>query len=399
VKKLPPLRQRRALSAPGGPVTADGDPAARARLAEALAAGAPSDELRTDDLLTHGFHSYPARLHPLTVRRLLDDQPRGAVLLDPFVGSGTTLVEGLRCGLHGFGIDLNPLAVALTRLKARVTDAGERTALVAAATSVAERSLARVRTRARTRDSGDRYDDPRHYMPHVFRELVGLREEIDTVPEPLRGVLGLVLSSIILKVGKQRSETAEQHVVRTIGKGHPTRLFLRKAEELSRRLADLAAEVPPGTLPVDVRTGDARHLKHLADEAVDVIVTSPPYLGTYDYAEQHQRRIGWLGLDDKALRAHEIGARRRGDPLEVWQKDVDAFVSEFARVLRLRGLAYVVIGDSAVGERIIEGDVAVRKAADRASLTLIASAAQARPNFYRPAKTRTRREHLLMLRR
>jgi DNA modification methylase len=396
----PRARQRRALSARGGPITAAGEPAERRRLVEALDLPPDADARQ----LTHGFHSYPARFHPLLVRRLLAGRGAPGVVLDPFVGGGTTLVEAMLIGARARGSDVNPLAVELSRLKAAVWPVPRRARLVERAAAVSARSLERVKARARTRGSGERYDDPRRYAPHVFRELVGLREELDDEPdaELLRALL-LILSSIVVKVSRQPSDTAAGTVERAVAKGFASRLFARKAEELAARLGELAAAVPPATPPSDVRLADARALTHVDAESVDLVVTSPPYLGTYDYAEQHARRYGWLGLDPGPFAAREIGARRgaraAADPLAAWQADVDAFVAEIARVLAPRGRAYVVIGDSAVGTRAIAGDQALRRAAERARLTLLAAAAQERPNFYAPTGRRTRREHLVALAR
>jgi DNA modification methylase len=397
-----PSRPRRALSARGGRVVSSGDPRWRRLLAEALAVPADADPRQ----LTHGFHSYPARFHPLLCRRLLAESARaGTVVLDPFVGSGTTLVEAALRGATGRGVDANPLAVALTALKATPSTPERREALAARAADVAARSLARVKKRARTATAGDQYDDPSRYAPHVFRELVGLREEIAAEAEPLRATLLLVLSSILVKVSRQRADTTTRDpralIDRAIGKGNPSRLFARKAVELAQQMAAFSTAVPPGTPPPEVRVGDARRLAHVAAASVDVVLTSPPYLGTYDYAEQHARRFGWLGLDARSFAAAEIGARRgQRDParaLADWQRDVDAFVAELARVLRADGLAFVAIGDSAVGAQAIAGDAAIRRAAEPARLAVVANAAEDRPNFYHRAGGETRREHLLLL--
>jgi DNA modification methylase len=397
-----PPRPRRALSAPGGRLRSDGDPRARRLLGEALAIPGEADSRE----LTHGFHSYPARFHPLLCRRILAEHAGpGAVVLDPFVGSGTTLIEAALRGAAGRGVDANPLAVALTTLKATPWDAARRDQLAARAADVTARSLDRVKRRARSRTHGGEYDDPSHYEGHVFRELVGLREELQNEVEPIRGTLLLVLSSILVKVSRQRADTSAHTVERAVGKGLPTRLFARKAEELGRQLAAFAAAVPPGTAAPDVRLGDARQLAHVAAASVDVILTSPPYLGTYDYTEHHARRFGWLGLDARSFAGTEIGARRRTAPLPPaaalarWQHDVDTFVAEFARVLRPGGLAFVAIGDSALGSHVVAGDAAIRRAAEKARLRFIASAAEERPNFYARSGTRTRDEHLILLAR
>ena len=396
------LRRRRALSAPGGPVASGGEATHARALAEALRVST-GDETETRSL-THGFHSWPARFHPLLVRRLLADATPGTTLCDPFVGSGTTLIEGAVAGLRGIGTDVNPLAVELTRLKATPLSAERRAALLAAARRAAEQSLARVKARARTAGSGERYDDPKQYAPHVFRELVGLREEIGRAPPSERRPLLLVLSSILIKVSRTPSETAAGSLERAVGKTLPTRLFLCRAEELDRQLAAFAARVAAATPPPEVRVADARKLAHVPAASVARILTSPPYLGTYDYAHQHERRLGWLELDRglvERAESAEIGSRRRAqDPeraLREWQADVDAFVAEFARVLQPAGRAYVVIGDSAVGSRSIAGDQALRQAAERAGLAVVAWAHQERPSYYRPSGRDKRREHLLLL--
>ncbi len=67
---------------------------------------------------THGYHVYPAMMIPQVARRLIRSYGGGAqLLLDPFCGSGTSLVEARLAGLDAVGIDLNPFAVLLARAK------------------------------------------------------------------------------------------------------------------------------------------------------------------------------------------------------------------------------------------------------------------------------------------
>jgi tRNA G10 N-methylase Trm11 len=67
---------------------------------------------------THGYHIYPAMMIPQVARRLIRTYGGGArLLLDPFCGSGTSLVEARLAGVNAVGIDLNPFAVLLARVK------------------------------------------------------------------------------------------------------------------------------------------------------------------------------------------------------------------------------------------------------------------------------------------
>src|SRR5258706_5182891 len=88
--------------------------------ADALVAAlrAPHVDHDIAESLTHPFHSYPARLHPATARLLVELVARGAgeaPIVDPFCGSGTSLVEAPPAGLRAIGVDLNPLAVLVAR--------------------------------------------------------------------------------------------------------------------------------------------------------------------------------------------------------------------------------------------------------------------------------------------
>lgn len=67
---------------------------------------------------THGFHTYPAMFIPQVARRLLQTySKKGENICDIFCGSGTALVESRLLGRNSYGIDLNPLAVFLAKVK------------------------------------------------------------------------------------------------------------------------------------------------------------------------------------------------------------------------------------------------------------------------------------------
>jgi DNA methylase len=193
----------------------------------------------------HGFHTYPARMHPLTASRLVEAfSPARATLLDPFCGSGTVLVEAMIAGRSAIGTDLNPIAVRLAATKTRARAPGELEALVAAARMVSDyakdRRLARAgATRRLPREDVVAFD------PHVLLELDGLRAGIEEkAPGLLRADLFIVLSAILVKLSRKRGDTSEALGARRIAAGYPSKLFVRKAEELARRLAELEALLP-----------------------------------------------------------------------------------------------------------------------------------------------------------
>jgi len=76
---------------------------------------------------THGFHQYPARMHPEIAKRLIEKYAikSSDIVFDPFMGSGGVLVESMLHGNNSVGIDLNPFAVLLATVKTTPLDAAK----------------------------------------------------------------------------------------------------------------------------------------------------------------------------------------------------------------------------------------------------------------------------------
>lgn len=402
-------RQRRALSHVGGRAALEGDPIAAAALAAALDVPTSAQAEEEARAHVHGFHSYPARMHPLSARRLVEDlSAKGERVLDPFCGSGTVLVEARLLGREAVGVDANPLAVRLARLKTRGGTADERERLIHFAKEAA--ALADARREARTGPS-HRYppSDIALFAPHVLLELDGLRLGIDRVPDDrARADLDLVLSSILIKVSRRASDTAGREEARRIAAGYPARLLVRKTEELARRLAAIEAPLAAAPRPI-VLEGDARELADVYDRSVSLIVTSPPYPGVYDYLEHHEARLRWLRLRADRFGEAEIGARRSLDPLGPeeglarWRRDIGDVLRALHRVMRPTARAVLLIADSVVaGSPVFAADL-LKSLAPRCGLSVTALASQERPHFHGPTARafakRPRREHAILLQR
>src|SRR5262249_52504258 len=154
-----------------------------------------------------------------------------------------------------------------------------------------------VAERARHARHGAPRDEQLWFAPHVLVELANLRGEI--LREPARQAregLELVLSSILVKLSRQESDTRRAKVDKQIARGFATRMFLSKAEELAARLSALGARLAAGAEAARVSVGDARRLQ-VGASTVSLVATSPPYRAAFDYLAHHERRARWLGLD------------------------------------------------------------------------------------------------------
>jgi hypothetical protein len=399
------VKRRRSLTHIGGAVEKTGQREVAEILAGALDV-APSQEPRGDQrgeatrndkddpdrAHVHGFHSYPARMHPATAARMVRGlSGEGATVLDPFCGSGTVLVEGMIAGRKMIGTDLNPLAVRLASLKTSPRTATERDLLVAMARGVA--TFANER-RLRRAGATKRYppEDVATFEPHVLLELDSLNAGIKDVGDArVKEALQLCLSAILVKVSRKASDTASHEAPRRIAAGYPSRLLVKKAEELGRRFAVLEGLLPQGANGVKgarVTLDDATRLKSVGAATVDAIVTSPPYVATYDYIAHHALRMRWLGLDASAFGAGETGSRRRYAPLgaaearATWTRELTNILGAMARVCRKGARVGLLIADSAVQGEALRADALVAAIAPGAGFELLARATQTRPHFH-----------------
>lgn len=394
---------RRALSHVGGRIHIEGGTdLERALLAAALEAKPDDPYLRSH---VHGFHAYPARLHPVTAQRLVKGLSRpGDRVLDPFCGSGTVLVEALLERRSPTGLDANPLAVMLTSYKLRRSSARELEQLVTAARLVAESAEAR---RVARKGPSRRYPagQARQFDPHVLLELDGLRAGIESFEtQTIRAGLMLVFSSIANKVSRQQSDTSTKPSQRRWASGFVIQFFLRKTEELAKRRAQLDARLGAGEPEKHtVKLGDARRLP-FDNCSFAAVITSPPYPGVYDYVEHHRLRLQWLGLDVDYLAKHEIGARRqaRGQAEQSFNEQLRSCLSEMSRVIMPGGTIALVVADTVVADVPWYADREIERLATRSGLKLVAVASQARPHFHKSTATafgrRPRCERVLLLR-
>ncbi|HEU0035729.1 MAG TPA: DNA methyltransferase [Kofleriaceae bacterium] len=405
-----------------GRILADGHP----ELADALVAAlrAPKTDHEIADSLTHPLHTYPARLHPATARVLVDvvgsGARRGASILDPFCGSGTALVEAKFAGHRAIGIDLNPLAVLVARAKTwtaaprrrkELRDTGHAIAgLVLAAGKAARRSGAEPMPERRPVGFDPNARNRRlaaWFAPHVRRELELLAYHLDELRAKdgeLADILLACLSAILYKVSSRTSDTDGTWVDRNVARGAAARYFSQRVELLVSGLADLA-HAPGG--PAEVYELDARRMADvIPDGSVHGIVTSPPYAGTYDYAEHQRLRFDFLALRHRELDAGEIGSRRsfetNAEASRHWQRALADTLDAITRALAPGGLAAIVIGDSVARTRAMYALDDIRGALTDA-LVIEAWASQERPMLggteRRAFGDRPKAEHVIVLRR
>lgn len=311
----------------------------------------------------NAMHWYPGTFVPqipsILVQALSD---RGDLVLDPFSGAGTTLIECARLGRRCIGVDINPFAVAIASAKLealRINDADWFRGHALAASQEASRHPAGLPTEAPDgMDEASYAEVHRWFDPETLLELLSLRSYIDAQDaEAARALLRVVFSSILNRVCSQKDHYTyvtdrcfpADLVYRPAGKmfGEQLQILSLAVEGFHSQFLSLHGE-KWSLSGVSITRGDSRSLDGVGSGTVDLVVTSPPYLGVNDYVRS--MRLAQLFYPDSATAGaigDEIGARRkrhRRTAFDEFIADMEAVLSETVRALRPGGFLCLVFG-------------------------------------------------------
>ena len=263
---------------------------------------------RDDDVL----FQYPAMMvSPMQgalIDVLLEHREGPPAILDPFVGSGTTLIEAMRRGLPFAGTDLNPLAVMLARVESAEAASFDIKA------SLARVLVARENARGSTAPPEQRWTT-RWFREDVCGELVALQSAIRAEPQPeLRRLWWACMAEVCRLSGNARLSTPKlqtrplSDLARRIDvAGRFDQLAVRAASVISRRgeaLTQAGYTTRAGTYRPGVTLGlaDARDLP-VPSVLADVVLTSPPYGDnhtTMPYGQASFLPLCWIDREDTA---------------------------------------------------------------------------------------------------
>lgn len=248
---------------------------------------------KSRNLLTHSYHPYPARFIPQLAARLIKEYSGpGDLVYDPFCGSGTALVEGLVASRRVVGGDANGIAVLISRAKTSAFEPSELHSMVRS-------FLERLDLPSDTPIAPQRVPHPRllrWFSEDNLAVLACLKAAVDRVRDArFRRFLRCALSAILKRCSYWPSYSVRS--LRRPGEAfeRPLPALKRQCKAMERGNAELYKALscnPHQALSATVRLRDARTTH---EPSVDLVVTSPPYCTSYNYAELHQLSAFWMG--------------------------------------------------------------------------------------------------------
>jgi hypothetical protein len=259
-----------------------------------------------ESLPVHRWWPYVQGYSADFVRGVLDAAQLGrrASVLDPFAGSGTSLVEARRGGARALGTELLAPAVLAARVKTRFE-------LPARALRAAGR---RTVERGRRRAPGTLpflKETRRQFDPGALDDLTRLRDALPRDETPITDALRLAFGRILIPSSRlHRSPCLGYDRRHRLSDRSPFDRFLDAVDEMAADLDSLTSERARWGPAARLVEGDSRTVRWPAG-SVDLAVTSPPYVNGMDYVMNYKIDLAWLGYarsyaDLAALRSAEV---------------------------------------------------------------------------------------------
>ena len=317
---------------------------------------------------THNIHRYSGKFIPQIAARAIALLTRpGDLVVDPYCGSGTTLLESALLRRRATGIDLNPLAVLIARVKTTPIPEATLSELISTlgnrlATSGVDSGFPLFRETTECKipepELDPRFCDEwyrKWFQPHVLKELIAIDLAIREVDAPvLRDVAYVAFSNVL-----RRSSNAHSGYPNVMfdknspEKASPIPPFLKTLERNIEMVASLAS-LGASWSDVNVVHGNATALP-MANGSVDAVISHPPYVGSVPYAEYGALSLRWLGFDPKQLDRQLTGGRRQSrDVVERFEYGYRQMLQETYRVLRPGRHAFLMVGNPVVRRKTVD---------------------------------------------
>lgn len=273
------------------------------------------DTVKFTERATHSIHSYTAKLLANIPYFFFNNSyfvSQKYRILDPFCGSGTVLLEAKLAGLNPYGSDANPLARLITAVKCNNFDVAKLESLKEFLKESLTNNNVQSKIPYKNLKSLDFW-----FEKHIQNQLQSLYVSISSIPDKkYRDFYLICFSNCVRKVSNADSRISvpvkinpEKYSDNSLHKiNSQKKLQELKVTNAIEKFFDIVNQnikrvhnkinISPSRYAGKVISNDSRNLRGLADESIDLILTSPPYAGAQKYIRASSLNLYWLGYEN-----------------------------------------------------------------------------------------------------
>lgn len=358
--------------------------------------------------VTHNYHPYPAKFTPHLIRTLIKESTReNDYIWDPFCGSGTLNVEAYRCRRHSLGSDINPLAVLISSVKTNPI-------IPETLNDYKSTLFEYLRIKRKSKLSyylnkgvvnGNYEELKRWFSDSHFQELAWLLHCIQTFSssKKLTDFALCCFSAILKKTSLWLSSSVKPQFDTEKDPMIPLKAFERQFNKMEKSNRAFFKETEDIDSAICIIKHDAkRKLPPRYYMKFDAIITSPPYLISYEYSDifrlstnflyfqnnHNEFRLRFIGSKKKKRISHKsISTKFRSDPWYVklsqlksrrlhnsvlsYYAEMNRFLNNASNSLKKRGRFILIVGDARIESRHIPNAFSLTRIARTYGLNLI----------------------------
>ncbi len=307
-----------------------------------------------NNYLTHGIHSYHAKYIPSIPNYFIKKySKKGDFVLDPFCGSGTTLLESMLLERNSTGIDLSFIAYKISKAKTTIVDP---LILDMAFKEFEEKYNSDIIVKQQ--EFPDKYIWFTKENAEILDKIFSIIESIENVD--VRNIYETAFSSILKRVSNKRKTWNNGYIADNVlpnieFTGDVYNIFLSRIKDYNNRFKKLYTKMK-NKVKLKTVAVNSNVLDYETDIKYDLVVTSPPYPFAVDFVKYNRLTYYWFNKDVNLFAEKETGSRHkrsRKDAVEEFFIEMEKIYLHIFKFVRVGGHFCMTVGNTSRNKRKI----------------------------------------------
>ena len=297
---------------------------------------------------THGFFRYYGKFPPPIASRFLEEYHTKSdeLILDPMVGSGTTLVEASIRNEDAVGLDVNELSVMISKAKTTYINPKKIKDCLIEFEKFTTKKITKI----------DSFTPNDKYLEHWFHtknilELANIRRFIESKQEDpkISNLLKVGLASIIRNVSRASKAMGRMFLDPALEEVDTYQMYVKKI----LKYVEVMEKWESNKKTQKVYVKNAKNIP-LKDNSVGMTICHPPYYNLYKYSSIFKFEMLWTGLDYSGTKKDEIFEGFKLGKSELVSRyiiDMNEILNEIWRVMKSKRYCVLMMGDAVIKEK------------------------------------------------